>query len=64
MAAYKTHSSDSFFVGQPILAAAAFQAAFSELRASLAEGIVGGFSTRRLNQSLRCQPGYARPIHG
>jgi fluoride ion exporter CrcB/FEX len=32
-------------VGQPILAAAAFQAAFSKLRASLAEGTVGGFST-------------------
>jgi hypothetical protein len=32
------------FVGQPILAAAAFQAAFSRLRASLVEGTVGGFS--------------------
>jgi hypothetical protein len=30
---------------QPILAAAAFQAAFSSLRASLARGTVGGFST-------------------
>jgi hypothetical protein len=32
-------------VGQSILAAAAFQAAFSSLRASLARGTVGGFST-------------------
>jgi hypothetical protein len=33
------------FVGQPILAAAVFQAAFSILRASLAEGTADGFST-------------------
>jgi hypothetical protein len=33
------------FVGQPILAAAVFQAALSSLRASLAEGTGGVFST-------------------
>jgi hypothetical protein len=32
-------------VGQPILAAAAFQAAFFSLRAGLAKGTGGGFST-------------------
>src|SRR5580698_4554284 len=32
-------------VGQPVLAAAVFQAAFSILRASFAEGTADGFST-------------------
>jgi hypothetical protein len=41
------------FVGQPILAAAAFQAAFSKRRASLAMGTGGGFSTVSLDWSPR-----------
>jgi hypothetical protein len=40
------------FVGQPILAAAVFQAAFSRLHASLAEGTGAGFSTLTFSAGL------------
>jgi hypothetical protein len=41
----KSHEKPGALVGQPILAAAAFQAFFFNLRAGLARGTGGGFST-------------------